>query len=257
MILNEDMKFVTFDVTNTLIKVAKRSIGLQYNAILNKSRFSGIQLNEKLANENFKLLYKLQDQLSPGYGFNSGMTSRQWWSIITTKLILNDKQIPLLSEADLQDMSDVLFDQFSNKEHWRVFDNCEQVLDNLKQQGYLLGVVSNFDERLFKLLDNFDLSKYFSFVQIPSNSFGFAKPSDEIFLHAVALAAKNGESNEFLHVGDSVELDYKASKRCGFKPILIRHNSDLTDLKPDDELIINKNYVTNFLELKDKILQTF
>jgi putative hydrolase of the HAD superfamily len=135
----------------------------------------------------------------------------------------------------------------------------------LRQAGYRLGVISNFDERLYKILENMNIDGYFDFVQIPSSCQGFAKPSEEIF-HATRMLASGQscndsstlEASQFLHVGDSVELDYRAARNTGFKALLLCHNKEeLEKLNERDEIRRDGHYATDLVQLKDKILSTF
>jgi HAD superfamily hydrolase (TIGR01549 family) len=64
------------------------------------------------------------------------------------------------------------------------FPDCDHVLKSLKSLDYKIGVISNFDDRLEKILNNLDLLKYFSFVLVPNNCNGLSKPNKDIFLKA-------------------------------------------------------------------------
>ncbi len=233
--------------------------------ILSKSKYSSVQFHENTANLNFKKFFIEENKLNPGYGILNQMTSRQWWSSIVSKLIQNDKHISKFSSNTefVRDISDILFDQFSEKNYWEKYDNCDLILKSLKEKGYILGIISNFDERLFTLLENLELKKNFEFIRIPFNSNGYAKPNKEIFLNTMSLIKNNDiEPNQFLHVGDNIELDYEASKKCGFKSLLIYHNGEselkkIANSKFYNEIITNKSYAFNLIELKNKILDKF
>ena len=41
-----------------------------------------------------------------------------------------------------------LFDDFAGSANWEVFPDVEPTLKKIKQAGIVLGVISNFDERL-------------------------------------------------------------------------------------------------------------
>lgn len=66
------LKCITFDVTNTLIKVSG-SVGYQYSRILNE-KFS-YKLDEELTNSNFKKYFIEQNKKLPGFGYNYGKTN--------------------------------------------------------------------------------------------------------------------------------------------------------------------------------------
>ena len=122
------MKFITFDVTNTLIKVAS-SVGHQYNKILLKSN-SNFHLETNVSNKVFGKLFKEQNIKHPGYGFKEGMSSRHWWSVITKQVILenykNNHVQNRPSESDLEVAANLIFDEFCMKEYWLKYDNCSE-----------------------------------------------------------------------------------------------------------------------------------
>jgi FMN phosphatase YigB (HAD superfamily) len=135
-----------------------------------------------------------------------------------------------------------------------------KLLKDLKDSNYRIGVISNFDERIYKILDTMRLLEYFDFIKIPSNSDGFAKPSQEMFLQAIELAKKKygqREKHDFLHIGDNVELDYRASRACGYDSILMCHENAcygiFGKLEKDDEIKNEANHAINLLDLKEKI----
>lgn len=146
-------------------------------------------------------------------------------------------------------MSNYLFEQFSKEACWAKYDDCETVLIELKKHGYKLGIISNFDERLLKILTNLNLIQHFDFICTPINSSGYAKPQQEIFLKAFELSGMKARSN-LMHIGDDYEYDYKPSIALGFKSLIINHNNKrLTQLHED-------KYTTNLVDLKHKIFKT-
>lgn len=123
------MKIITFDITNTLIKVSG-SVGRQYNHILLGSKYK-LYLDKDLANKNFKKLFKEQNEKYPGYGFSKGMSSRHWWSMITTKLIKENfkhhKSEKKFSDGDIEIMANIIFDEFCSKKYWQTYENCSKL----------------------------------------------------------------------------------------------------------------------------------
>jgi HAD superfamily hydrolase (TIGR01549 family) len=71
-------------------------------------------------------------------------------------------------------------------------------------------------------LNNLDLLKYFSFVLRSNNCNGLSKPNKDIFLKAFKLSGLKNQ-NEYLHIGDSYDLNIKPASKLNFKTILIRH----------------------------------
>ena len=74
------------------------------------------------------------------------------------------------------------------------------MLRTLKDQGFELGIISNFDSRLFSVLRGLGIADLFDTVTISSLARA-AKPSARIFHQALEKHAV--DPDEALHVGDS------------------------------------------------------
>jgi putative hydrolase of the HAD superfamily len=133
----------------------------------------------------------------------------------------------------MKQISNFIFNEFSKKDYWSKYTNCDLFLNDLKHTNkYKLGIISNFDERLFQILNNLNLTKYFHFICIPSNCNGSFKPNEEIFSQAFKLSGISNHS-QMLHIGDDYELDFLGATKLGFKSLIIDHHTknDLLDLK--------------------------
>jgi putative hydrolase of the HAD superfamily len=123
----------------------------------------------------------------------------------------------------------------------------------LNQKSIIIGIISNFDERLFNILKNLNLDKHFNFIVIPSMCNGYAKPSKQIFDQAFHLSNSirpNLKINrdEILHVGDDVHLDYEAARNSNFKSLLFNPNNNKM------ETIQKRGHTFNHLnEIENKI----
>lgn len=98
-----------------------------------------------------------------------------------------------------------------------------EFLRSLSAHGLEIAVVSNFDERLYELLDIFQISEFVSHVFIPSQV-GFQKPEPEIFklmLNHFHLF----DPKLCLHVGDNYTKDYRPAKSLGMHALLMAENN--------------------------------
>lgn len=104
----------------------------------------------------------------------------------------------------------------------------------------LIGVVSNFDSRLRKILHKFSLSKYIS-VMMLSGEIGFEKPDKRIFeMAAKHMNIKN--MSELLHIGDDEEKDFLGAHNAGAQALLFNpenayFNSSETVIKSLGDII--------------------
>ena len=85
--------------------------------------------------------------------------------------------------------------------------------------GIQLGVISNFDSRIYTVLDILALADFFQSVTI-STEVGVAKPDPLIF--ATALQKHRCAAFEAWHVGDSYSEDYEGAKEAGLRGVWLR-----------------------------------
>ena len=124
------------------------------------------------------------------------------------------------------DYFEEVFEAFGHAEHWEVRPELRPVLQTLKEQQYELGIISNFDTRLFQILKELSLSIYFDTITI-SSLVQAVKPSHEIFQYALDEHAI--EPYEALHVGDSIREDWEGATKSGLKAVLLREKSEVSE----------------------------
>ena len=118
-----------------------------------------------------------------------------------------------------QDAAARLWREHRNANLWsRSADGAEETLSALRGRGYRLGVVSNADGRVRRLLEHVGLLVYLEIV-VDSAEVGIEKPDPAIFLAATErLGLAPAES---AYVGDIYEIDIQGARAAGLEPILI------------------------------------
>jgi putative hydrolase of the HAD superfamily len=81
-----------------------------------------------------------------------------------------------------------------------------------------LGIVSNFDSRLFAVLRGLEIAELFDTVTISSLARA-AKPSPKIF--ELALEKHAVDPDDAIHVGDSLRDDVEGATKAGLRAILL------------------------------------
>jgi FMN phosphatase YigB (HAD superfamily) len=97
------------------------------------------------------------------------------------------------------------------------------VLAHLKQAGFVLGAVSNWEPRLERLCASHGIADYLDFI-IASEAEGFAKPGPRLF--EMALERAEVTSEEVIHVGDSPREDVQAAEALGIRGVLLERNGE-------------------------------
>jgi putative hydrolase of the HAD superfamily len=112
----------------------------------------------------------------------------------------------------------VMSDWYAHPDRWSIFADVPAVLAEARRRGLIQGVVSDWGGDLLDILHGLDLSPFFDFV-VSSAIVGYAKPSPEIFQHALARAGVG--AHEALYVGDTYVLDVLGARAAGLHAALI------------------------------------
>lgn len=228
-------ELITFDAFATLIQPSQ-SIGKWYREALNDVCDMTIRLpRPQLFSDSFQRIYKKFDTDYPCFGSSTeGMSTEDWWYQVIKQTYLNTQYFSAVDENELDTLMPKLFDLlyhdvFSTKAGWHVKEDVVYTLDKLRSwrdqgAGPKIGVISNFDNRLIKILEDLELNQYLDFI-ITSQDCQAAKPEKEIFDRAFAAATVTDTTNCY-HVGDSEESDVCGAIAAGWHPIRYRESFD-------------------------------
>ena len=150
------------------------------------------------------------------YGLYPGGESEYWRRFVVRALAATPgaPSDPGLALRALEPLRDA----FRDPRVWEVFPDVVPALEALRGLGVRMGVVSNWDSRLPKLLEALGLARYFDAIAVSSLE-GIEKPSPEIFL--IAVERLGGRPETTLHVGDVPELDEAGARSAGLTSVLI------------------------------------
>lgn len=240
--MNARLKLCTFDVTNTLLKF-RIPVGDQYAKV---GRIYGVERDPNQITKSFLHHWKLMNQNHPNYGRTTQLSSSSWWrELVRRAFTLESAE---LSNNQLDSISKHLYDLYKSNECWRVETGAESLLKHLKQKGLVLGVISNFDERLDSVLKSNELLNYFDFI-LGSYDVQVAKPSRKIFELALGKVP-SVVSSEALHVGDNILLDYFAAKEAGWNALLLKHkdlDEDLLEQVDPNEIVYDVDQIQQYI----------
>ncbi|HEY6421553.1 MAG TPA: HAD-IA family hydrolase [Candidatus Binataceae bacterium] len=208
------LKAVFFDAAGTLFD-AREPVGHTYARL---ARRYGVDASDAAVSASFRRAFGR----APGLAFGPGhrpaelrRLEREWW-----RKRVADTFEPLGTLPDFDAYFEALFSYFADPAHWQADDEATAVLQRLKDRGLKLGVISNFDYRLYHILDGLGLTPYFDSITISSEA-GYAKPSAKVF--EVALQTAGVAPDEAMHVGDSEHLDLAAAEAAGLLAVLVDH----------------------------------
>jgi putative hydrolase of the HAD superfamily len=111
-----------------------------------------------------------------------------------------------------------LYATFSDLASYRLHPDVIPTVDRLRDAGISLGVISNFEEWLERLLETLGVTDYFP-VRVISGVEGVEKPDPEIF--RIALERAGVAAEESVYVGDHPFFDIEAAEEVGMVAVLI------------------------------------
>lgn len=202
---------ILFDAVGTLIYAdppvadAYRAVGERHGAELSRDEIA----------QRFRIAYA---QTMNDDGLASAACERQRWEQVVGEVF---REWPELT----CDLLAELWCHFSASQAWRLFDDAAPVLHELRQRGYVVGIASNFDERLAGVCRG-----HAALAELPlfcSSDLGFSKPHPQFFARVAAnLGARPAE---ILLVGDDDIADFRGATAAGWLAVLLQRHSQRGD----------------------------
>jgi putative hydrolase of the HAD superfamily len=203
------IKVITFDAGNTLIRLS-RPVGVTYAAVA--KRF-GAELNPVDLEHGFRAAWKTVPRL-PDVAGPRPDDGRAWWRDVVLQTLENAR-----AEVEpFDDFFDAVYQEFTLPGVWRLEPAALELLQDLRQAGFRLGIISNFDLRLREILKHVGVLDLFEQIVV-SSQVGAEKPSRRIFQEALQRFAV--EPAELLHVGDEEKADGDGARALGIQAFIL------------------------------------
>ena len=216
-------KAVFFDVGGTLISVHP-SVGAVYAKHARDFGFTGT-VDE--LNKGFRLQWKKIGGIE-SLGNKSGVEEeKKFWKDLVYQVFK-----PLGGLERFDEYFELIFEVFVDSSNWKIHEDVieSKIFQRLKERKVILGVISNWDSRLFSTLENLKLADNFEFI-LPSAVVGSAKPDKKIFEEALRLSGV--KPHEACHIGDEIKTDIDGARNIGIHAILLdRENRYDDSFKP-------------------------
>ncbi|MDH3626780.1 MAG: HAD-IA family hydrolase [Acidobacteriota bacterium] len=227
--MTSDLRYSTIllDVGETLI-TADPPFGVVYSRVL---AAHGVTAEaDQLRRVIQELWTAIPQDLPPGTDrfrvFGGG--EEEFWRRFVQQVVTRIAGRPLADEKANQALTEIR-EAFLDRRAWSVFDDVIPTLAALDEQGVRLGVVSNWDSNLPRILDALDLHDPFETVVV-SHLEGIEKPSPELFM--VALDRLGVRPNEVLHIGDMPDLDAGGASAAGIDAMVVNRRGRLDETTP-------------------------
>ena len=172
----------------------------------------GLSLSREEVGHRFRAAYRAEEEVDrlSGWVTSEPREVMRWRRIVAETL----SGVPD-SDACFRE----LYEHFARPGAWRLEPDAAAVVDALHQRGFALGIGSNYDARLWSVLDGFaDLAVLRDRVVI-SAAIGYRKPGREFFQEVVRVAGCGAD--EILFVGDDFANDYEGAAAAGLSALLL------------------------------------
>ena len=146
--------------------------------------------------------------------------SRRFWDRVYRRL-LGEIGVPF----DVA-VATAIYQTFTDLGNYRLFPDVLATLDRLDGAGLRMGVVSNFEEWVERLLESLGVTRYFD-VRVISGVEGVEKPDPKIF--KLALERMDVGPEESVHVGDSPQFDVEPAASVGMTGVLLDRRGRFPD----------------------------
>jgi len=131
-------------------------------------------------------------------------------------------------EGDIPRLAQAVYDEYLDPSNWSLFGDVQACLKGLKRRGFKLGVISNWDATLERLLRSIGSLPYLDDV-VASAAVGYRKPSSAIF--EIALERMGVDAAHAIHVGDLPEADGDGAFNASIRPVIIDRNGRFPDCR--------------------------
>ncbi len=202
------IKAVIFDVGYTLLRPNESPITL-LKALGLEATPEQIQAAVQLAMD--ELWRRLGRDLDL---WGSDHTIYEFWMLLYDTM-LSQLGVP---PEERKPLAEKLYQAYLTHEMWEAYPEAEDVLRRLHEEGYTLGVVSDWQSTLLEILAHFELARYLNFVVV-SAIVGTGKPDPALFREALRRAQARPE--EAVFVGDLYLTDVLGARAAGIHPVMI------------------------------------
>uniref|UniRef100_D3TNS2 Putative hydrolase n=1 Tax=Glossina morsitans morsitans TaxID=37546 RepID=D3TNS2_GLOMM len=209
-------RLVTFDITETLL-CFRQAPAIQYAKTA--AELGVTDIDQPLLEQCFKDEFKTMAKLYPNYGRYSQLSWYDWWAQLVERIFHCVK--PNIDEKKLKQISGTLIKIYRTNECWIHIDGNKELLSRVRQANKHVGVISNSDPSLHKVLKEMEILDKFDFV-LTSYEAGYQKPDRSIY--DIPLEKYGVKADEALHIGNTYDLDYIGARNAGWSSLLVTRN---------------------------------
>lgn len=200
---------IVFDVAGTLIKPVE-SVESTY---VEKGQRHGSNLSEQEIRSRFRPAFQ-EAFRSDSVSRSSHELQREQWK----KLV----QSVFTDLLDCNSLFEELWGYYAEPSAWQIYPDVREAWAFLKSRPVTISLASNFDDRLFRIVEGCPPLDSADFV-FSSSQVGFAKPNIQFFRSIESTLGASGK--EILMIGDDLINDVEGPIQAGWRARLIDRKS--------------------------------
>ena len=201
------IRFIYFDAVGTILHPHPSVSEIYQDKAKKFGHFADLpQLKQRIRGA-FARQEMLDNQL--GWKTDDQREFERWKAIVW-------ESFPEMARVD--ECFDDLYEVFGTPEVWLIDPDLERWIDLAQSRNIGLGIASNFDHRLRKLVDFFPQLKAFSELVI-SSEVGWRKPASKFYEIAARRACVR--PSQILFLGDNFRFDVEMPRQMGMVSALV------------------------------------
>jgi len=204
---------IFFDYGGTLVQVPP-SVARPERAWVEAAWNLGLNLSTSLVRQALEAT----DEKMEGEIYRYVGRTAEYWTLfdraVMDRLHIREKR---------EELGNAVRGAFADPASRELFPESRTILEQLKASGYHLGLISNNNDFLLKVLAYHGLDKLLDSVTY-SQEVGAEKPAPQIF--SKALERAHCAASEAVHVGDSLIADVEGAQRSGMQAIWLNRTDE-------------------------------
>jgi putative hydrolase of the HAD superfamily len=211
-------ELISFDAAGTLIEVDWRPGHFATRCALD----SGLELDEQIAEEIYDRLVRTRWQTYCAINrTRNDEACDAFWHDVAADWLEHMDMPPTALAPILKLAADRLYGPHQTT--FRLFPEVAPMLQDLREEGWRMVVLSNWDYSLHRILRNLGISDYFELV-FASLQEGPEKPDPALF--SIVSERMGVAPGAILHVGDHPVDDLQGTRDSGWQALLLDRSRD-------------------------------
>jgi putative hydrolase of the HAD superfamily len=210
------LRAVFFDVGNTLIRPHPSVSEVVRQVLAEEGHVHDLDAIDRLmplVDEYYEDRYRSDDT----FWTDEDRTSEVWvgmYSLLCRKLGIEDGAERIAARV---------YQEFGDPARWVAYADVQPAFRRLRRRGLMLGLISNWDDRLSGLIAGLGLAAELETI-VSSADVGLHKPDPRIF--ELACTRLGVDPEQAAHVGDHYYADIVGARAIGMHPVLIDRHAD-------------------------------